>query len=35
MLMMLGSLPLSRMASFPGSPLRADLLDKLVEAANG
>ncbi|WP_328467518.1 glycoside hydrolase family 3 C-terminal domain-containing protein [Actinoplanes sp. NBC_00393] len=34
MLMMLGSLPLSRMASFPGSPLRADLLDKLVEAAN-
>ncbi|GIE31599.1 glycosyl hydrolase [Actinoplanes italicus] len=34
MLMMLGSLPLSRMASFPGSPLSAADLDKLVEAAN-
>jgi beta-glucosidase len=34
MLMMLGSLPLSRMASFPGSPLNAADLDKLVEAAN-
>ncbi|WP_433794425.1 glycoside hydrolase family 3 C-terminal domain-containing protein [Actinoplanes sp. CA-252034] len=34
MLMMLGSLPLSRMAAFPGSPLNADDLDKLVEAAN-
>ena len=33
-LMMLGSLPLSRMAKFPGSPLRADLLDKLVAQAN-
>ncbi|MEU4691417.1 glycoside hydrolase family 3 C-terminal domain-containing protein [Actinoplanes sp. NPDC023714] len=35
MMMMLGSLPLSRMAKFPGSPLRADQLDKLVAAANG
>jgi beta-glucosidase len=34
MLMMLGSLPLSRMASFPGSPLSAADLEKLVEAAN-
>ncbi|GAA4976867.1 glycoside hydrolase family 3 C-terminal domain-containing protein [Actinoplanes utahensis] len=34
MLMMLGSLPLSRMATFPGSPLNAGDLDKLVEAAN-
>jgi beta-glucosidase len=34
MLMMLGSLPLSRMAAFPGSPLNAGDLDKLVEAAN-
>jgi beta-glucosidase len=34
MLMMLGSLPLSRMASFPGSPLAAGDLEKLVEAAN-
>ncbi|MEU4423392.1 glycoside hydrolase family 3 C-terminal domain-containing protein [Actinoplanes sp. NPDC024001] len=34
MLMMLGSLPLSRMAKFPGSPLRAEQLDKLVDAAN-
>ncbi|MDI6102497.1 glycoside hydrolase family 3 C-terminal domain-containing protein [Actinoplanes sp. NEAU-A12] len=33
-LMMLGSLPLSRMASFPGSPLNAGDLDKMVEAAN-
>jgi beta-glucosidase len=34
MLMMLGSLPLSRMAAFPGSPLNAGDLEKLVEAAN-
>ncbi|MEU4623000.1 glycoside hydrolase family 3 C-terminal domain-containing protein [Actinoplanes sp. NPDC023801] len=34
MLMMLGSLPLSRMAAFPGSPLDAASLDKMVEAAN-
>ncbi|GLY07410.1 MULTISPECIES: glycoside hydrolase family 3 C-terminal domain-containing protein [Actinoplanes] len=34
MLMMLGSLPLSRMAMFPGSPLRDDQLDKLVASAN-
>jgi beta-glucosidase len=30
----LGSLPLSRMAAFPGSPLTPDLLDKLIAAAN-
>lgn len=34
MMMMLGSLPLSRMATFPGSPLRAGQLDKLVSEAN-
>jgi beta-glucosidase len=34
MLMLLGSLPLSRLASFPGSPLVASDLEKLVEAAN-
>ncbi|HWS39132.1 MAG TPA: glycoside hydrolase family 3 C-terminal domain-containing protein [Actinoplanes sp.] len=34
MLMMLGSLPLSRMAAFPGSPITAGDLDELVEAAN-
>ncbi|MBG0563704.1 glycoside hydrolase family 3 C-terminal domain-containing protein [Actinoplanes aureus] len=34
MLMMLGSLPLSRMAKFPGSPLRAEALDGLVADAN-
>jgi beta-glucosidase len=34
MLMMLGSLPLSRMAAFPGSPLNAGELEKLIEAAN-
>jgi beta-glucosidase len=34
MMMMLGSLPLSRMAKFPGSPLRADQLEKLVAEAN-
>ncbi|SDT60590.1 glycoside hydrolase family 3 C-terminal domain-containing protein [Actinoplanes derwentensis] len=34
MLMMLGSLPLSRMSAFPGSPIDAGDLDKLVEAAN-
>ncbi|MFC7528741.1 glycoside hydrolase family 3 C-terminal domain-containing protein [Actinoplanes sp. GCM10030250] len=33
-LMMLGSLPLSRMAKFPGSPLRPEALDKLVTDAN-
>lgn len=31
----LGSLPLSRMAAFPGSPLTAETLEKLVAAANG
>ena len=34
MLMMLGSLPLSRLTSFRGSPLDAGSLEKLVEAAN-
>ncbi len=34
MLMMLGSLPLSRMAMFPGMPIRPEDLGKLVEAAN-
>ncbi|MBB2941381.1 beta-glucosidase [Actinoplanes lutulentus] len=34
MLMMLGSLPLSRMAAFPGSPLHAEQLDNLVKEAN-
>ncbi|GAA1629844.1 glycoside hydrolase family 3 C-terminal domain-containing protein [Actinoplanes couchii] len=34
MLMMLGSLPLSRMAVFPGMPITVGDLDKLVEAAN-
>ncbi|BBH67207.1 glycosyl hydrolase [Actinoplanes sp. OR16] len=34
MMMMLGSLPLSRMAKFPGSPLQTEQLEKLVAAAN-
>jgi beta-glucosidase len=34
MLMMLNSLPLSRMAMFPGSPFTGDALAGLVEAAN-
>lgn len=34
MLMMLGSLPLSRMASFPGMPIGPGDLDKLSEVAN-
>ncbi|KUL24279.1 glycoside hydrolase family 3 C-terminal domain-containing protein [Actinoplanes awajinensis] len=34
MLMMLGSLPLSRMAMFPGSPFTAAEVEKLVLAAN-
>ena len=33
-LMMLGSLPLIRMARFPGSPLRPEVVEKLVAAAN-
>jgi len=35
LMMFIGSLPLSRMAAFPGSPLTPELLDKLVAAANG
>jgi beta-glucosidase len=31
----LGSLPLGRMAAFPGSPLTDEVLEKLVTAANG
>ncbi|MEV6300725.1 glycoside hydrolase family 3 C-terminal domain-containing protein [Actinoplanes sp. NPDC051861] len=34
MLMMLGSLPLIRMAKFPGSPLSPEAVEKLVAAAN-
>ncbi|GAA0426422.1 glycosyl hydrolase [Actinoplanes capillaceus] len=34
MLMMLASLPLARLAAFPGSPLSAGDLEKLVAAAN-
>ncbi|GIF12123.1 glycoside hydrolase family 3 C-terminal domain-containing protein [Actinoplanes teichomyceticus] len=34
MVMMMGSLPLHRMAAFPGSPLTADMVEKLVRAAN-
>jgi beta-glucosidase len=30
----LGSLPLRRLAAFPGSPLRTDAIDRLVAAAN-
>jgi beta-glucosidase len=33
-LMMLGSLPLNRMATFPGSPLRPEQIEKMVAAAN-
>ena len=32
---MLGSMPLERIASFPGSPLDGEGLDTLVAAANG
>jgi len=32
--MFLGSLPLRRLAAFPGSPLRPDAVEKLVHAAN-
>ena len=34
LMMFIGSLPLSRMAAFPGSPLTPELLDKLIAAAN-
>ncbi|MFI1987824.1 glycoside hydrolase family 3 C-terminal domain-containing protein [Actinoplanes sp. NPDC020271] len=34
MLLMLNSLPLSRMAMFPGSPFTADALTNLIKAAN-
>ena len=34
LMMFIGSLPLSRMAAFPGSPLTPELLDKLVAQAN-
>jgi beta-glucosidase len=34
MLLMLNSLPLSRMALFPGSPFTAESVEKLVQAAN-
>ncbi|BCJ45651.1 glycosyl hydrolase [Actinoplanes ianthinogenes] len=34
MMLMMASIPIKRMASFPGSPVTADTLEKLIQAAN-